>query len=346
MERPGLSPPTLRRAGFVGMLALCAAWPANARAQAVTVRGRIYDARSGGAAIQNAVVLLEGTSGTLSDRSGGFTLRGVTPGPHALRVRALGYEDLVLALTVERDTTLSIGLTPAPIRLDSLGVTMRKIKLDGSVKDTLTNAAIADAEVSSDQGHLESTNLFGTFGLGKVFEGAPIRLTIRAFRYLQLDTTVVPKRGRRYPFDLVRDPLMSRMIDEYVERLDVRGGKRVTRYRPPVDRDELARMRPNTSLLEVLQRQFPAPIVRSIGCLFVDEFEYRFGKGDDGYRRSVYEGTFVNDVQRVELYEFPGEGRLIMVRVYTTRFFKQRVGGSKPLVTPSMIETPKGFFCR
>jgi hypothetical protein len=310
------------------------------------VGGRVYDPASNDAGVQNATVLLDRSGGTLSKPDGSFTLRAMSRGPHVIRVRALGYQDLEITLSITRDTTLFLALRRAPIELGGVGVVLEKIDFDGVVRDPRTNSWLADAEVTSDQGHQEWTNLFGRFDLDDVFDGPPLRMVVRAFRYLPLDTTFIPNDRKRLTFDLAVDPVVARMIGAYVERLDVRGGKRVLRYRPPLDRDELARLRANTTLREVLEQRFPPFVVRSIGCLFVDEFEYRFGKDDDDYRRSVYEGTYVNDVERIELFEFPGEGRLIMVRVYTADFFRTHVSRAHELATPSMIETPMGFFCR
>lgn len=323
---------------------LIVALPERAEGQmGLVVGGRVVDARSG-AGLSNALLRLEGHGAVLSEERGTFRFEGVSPSRYSLRVEAFGYEDLVATIEVERDTVLTVALEILPIELDGLTVTLETVDFEGRVRDPRTDSWVLDAEVRSDQGHHESTNLYGGFGLDDVFDGPPLRLIIRAFRYLPLDTTFVPDDEERYPFDLSPDPVMSRMIEAYVDRLDERAGKRIYPYQPALNRQDLARFSPGRSLRAIMEAKYPLHIVRRIGCLFLDEHEYRFRS--EGERISVMEGTVANDLERIELLEFPGEGRLIMARVYTRRFFQRRVGTSDKLDRPSMISTPVGFMCR
>ena len=50
------------------------------------------------------------------------------------------------------------------------------------------------------------------------------------------------------------------------------------------------------------------------------------------------------ELHRIEMYEFPGMGRLFMVRFYTRRYFQRTMGSDEPLERPSM--TMDGRFCR
>jgi hypothetical protein len=137
---------------------------------------------------------------------------------------------------------------------------------------------------------------------------------------------------------------MTRMIDRYVTRLDDRAGKYIYEYQPALNRDDLATFSPNVTLRDVIERKYSAYVFRSILCFFIDEQEYRFISDD--HRISVLEGTFTNDLERIEILELPGEGRLFMVRAYTREFFQRHVGVPHDLATPSVVVTWGGVFCR
>src|SRR5688572_13715925 len=94
-------------AALVAALASLAALPEGARAQGLVVRGRVYDPTSNGAGVQNATVTLVGRGATLSNGDGAFVFRGVPRGAYELRVTALGYEELQVALELVRDTMLA-----------------------------------------------------------------------------------------------------------------------------------------------------------------------------------------------------------------------------------------------
>lgn len=324
-------------------LAAIATLPTCLSAQRVELSGRVFDPAADDSGVQNAVVVLEGRGAQLSDRNGDFRFRGIPVGAYTLRVTAPGYEELRLRVSLVRDTALAVALRPDPIAIAGVGVVLgRRMEVNGQVRDPATNSWVSRAEVLSDQGHTEYTNLFGRFDLDDVFDGPLLRITINAFRYLPLDTTFVPDRDERYAFDLLPDPVMARMVENFLARLDDRRPARNYWYEPTLNRDDLARMKPSTSLREVLEREFPPTKGRRIVCLLVDEWMYNF-MGDEGYRRSVYDGTFVNDVERVELLEF-GPGYM-MARVYTRAYFLEHVGSSAKLAVPSLIVTPSGVFC-
>jgi hypothetical protein len=280
----------------------------------------------------------------LSSDGGIFRFERVLSGDYPFHVEALGYKDFSATVAVNHDTVFVAPLEILPIELEGLSVTLGTLDFDGRVRDPRTDSYVFDAEVRSDQGHRKSTNLGGRFDLDDVFDGPPLRLMISGFRYLPLATTFVPDDEERYPFDLAPDPVMTRMIDAYVARLDVRAGERMYEYRPPLNRTDLARFPVNLSLRAAMERQYYPHIVRRIGCLMLDEREYIFHS--EAERISVLEGTFANELERIELFEFPGEGRLFMARVYTRRFFQRHVGTSGELDTPSMISTPGGMLCR
>jgi hypothetical protein len=256
----------------------------------------------------------------------------------------MGFRDFAATLDVHADTLLVVVLEMLPIALEGVTVRLRTLDFAGRVRDPDTDSWIPGAIVRTDQGHRESSNLFGRFDLDDVFDGPALRLVIQAFRFMPLDTTFIPDEEERYPFDMAPDPVMTRMIDNYVARLDDRAGKRIYEYQPALNREELAQFSANATLLQVMEREYSPHIVRGILCLFLDEQEYRFAFDEE--RVSVFEGTFANDLERIELLEFPGEGRYFMARVYTRRFFQRHVGVPHELAAPSLIVTWGGVFCR
>lgn len=323
---------------------LFAARPVAARAQVTwAVSGRVVDSQSG-AGLPNALVRLDGVGAMLSFDGGLFRFERVPSGVYPLHVEALGYEPFDVTVLVNDDSDVVVALEIRPVEVDGVTVTLRRIDFDGRIVDPRTGSSVADAQITSDQGHEKRSNLFGRFDLDDVFEGADLRLVIGAFGYLPLDTTFIPDHEERYPFGLSQDPVMTRMIDAYVTRLDDRGGDHLYKFRPALNREDLAQLRANTSLQRILESKYPLHLIRRIGCFFLDEREYRFTSDEE--RVSVLEGTFANDIERVELFDFPGEGRLVMARIYTRRYFMLHVGSPGELSRPSMIVTPGGVLCR
>jgi hypothetical protein len=293
--------------------------------------------------VSNAVATLEGLGSVLSDESGVFVLRGVPLGTHQLSVQALGYSEVRFPLVLAGDTLLEVHLSPEPIALDSVTVMLGKTDLRGRVADRTGDRFVVGADVASDQGHRATTNREGAFVLRDIFDGPPIGLTVRAFRYLPLDTVLDSEPPVAHQIGLAVDPFMASMLREYSERLDKRTNELRYLDQPPLDRAALDDLSPNTSLQRALEARYPRHIVRRIMCFVIDEREYRFsGRGE---RTSVLEGTFVSDIERIELLEFPSDTRLLMARVYTTRFVQRHVLSTAPMARPSMILTPGGLFC-
>ena len=135
------------------------------------------------------------------------------------------------------------------------------------------------------------------------------------------------------------------MISAYVARLDERAGDNMYRQQAALNREDLSQFSGHASLRRVMEAKFPRHILRRISCFFVDEHEYAWFDTLEG-RLNLLEGTVAGELERVELLEFPGEDRLFMARVYTRRFFQGQVGSPDDLVTPSVVSTWGGTFCR
>ncbi len=332
------------RVTLLSFLAIACLVPVPLVAQiGVSVSGRVLDADSD-EGVQNARITLEGHGSRLSNSDGLFTFRDVSRGEYELLLDAFGYESLRLLLLVRADTMLTLSLNAAPIELDSIIVESRTIDFDGRVRDPRAPSYVSGANVWSDQGHDETSSLSGRFDLDDVYDGVLLRVLISSFSYLPLDTTFVPDDEARRVFNLVPDPIVARMIEAYTARLDDRAGEWAYEYQPPLGRQDLARFSTNTTLQRAMEAKYPLHIVRRIRCFMLDEREYVFNSDEE--RVSVLEGTFVGELERIELLEFPGIARLLMARVYTRLYYQRHVGTNQELRTPSMIDTPGGVFCR
>ncbi len=118
--------PVVRMIGGIG-LALAAAAPLAG--QAGTIGGSVAD--SGGSAISNASLIVEGTGlRTTSGSQGRYEIRGVPAGTHTVRVRAIGYQAAAVEVTlapgdlVDQDFTLgrsTVQLAPIDVVVGSRG---------------------------------------------------------------------------------------------------------------------------------------------------------------------------------------------------------------------------------
>ncbi len=313
--------------------------PASVESQVgVDVLGRVFDV-STGSGVQNAIVTLEDHGSALSGVDGVFTFSDVAPREYTLRVEAFGYVTAAQSVVVDGALTVQVALDPDPVRIDSISVDLSTLDFDGRVRDPRTESNVLDARVITSQGHEERSNLFGRFDLDDVYEHVPLRMVIEAFGYVPLDTTLVPDDEERHAFELMPDPVMDRMIEHETRRLEDRAGAHYYRHGAVVERDDLARVTDNWSLQLILERNYPAHLLRRVGCFFIDERLIRARQE----RTMVLQGTMANELQRIEVLEFPGPSRRIMVRVYTRGFFQRLVGSHRPLATPEMVS---GGICR
>lgn len=111
-------------AWFVGVAALCLAVAHRTGAQVPgELRGRLTNARTA-QPIENAQVEVVGMPSTRSTGSGEYVIRGLEPGPHTVRVRALGFAErsAEVAIANGRSTTLDLALVPSAISLDAVRV--------------------------------------------------------------------------------------------------------------------------------------------------------------------------------------------------------------------------------
>lgn len=334
---------TLFRRGFAAAVAVLALqlfpW-ANPLAgqELVVVRGSVVDATSA-AGVTNAIVTLEGQGGVLSNDAGEFRFERVAPGSYSLTVLAFGYVDLTTSIVVADETQLTIPLEPEPIALDSLSVEASTVDLDGRVRDDEHGANVYDAQIVSDQGHRVRTGWHGRFDLGDVYEGVPIRLIISGFGFAPLDTTLTPEDDDdRHDFELGPDSIGLKMIAAQAQRLDDRANDTAQVYRPyhtrpTVDRDDMARYASRATLQTMLESMYNMRTLRRVGCFVIDERAVR----SRVERTHVLQTMLPQEVERIEVIEFPDQAGVLMMRVYTRRFFQQLVATNRPLRTPNYV---------
>ena len=110
------------------MLAAALASGSRATAQApvgATVTGTVRE-RLNDVALPLATVSLDGTDHVVFTRGGGaFAMAGVSPGPHTLRVRQIGFAPATLRVTVPDSGTADAGVT----RLERLAVSLASIEV-------------------------------------------------------------------------------------------------------------------------------------------------------------------------------------------------------------------------
>lgn len=312
--------------------------PIGAQGQVTTLSGRVFDADNQ-QGIQNAVVSIEGYGFRLTEPTGEFRFDGVAAGDHVLTVEAFGYT--TVTLRVRSPAEVSIPLEPAALSLDSLLIESRTLDFDGRVRDPRLDYSVKDARVTTDQGHEEWSNAHGRFDLDDVREGVILRVSIRGFGYLPVDTAFVPDDDGRHDFDLVPDPLVAEMIEVQHRRLAARAGEFLYEFRPALTRDLLSQHMGTGTLETIVESRYPPTVYRSIGCILVDDEPVRH-RWD---REWVIRNTIPEDLERIELLEVPGPGRSFALRVYTRRYFQILIAGTTEenlnvVLERSLIDNP------
>ncbi len=317
-----------RRWGLAALVAVIL--PSGAAGQVgVPVEGLVV--LEGGAAVEGALVELDGLPPTVTDPLGGFRFEDVPTGPRRIRVTAFGYVSRTDTVDIRGDRPLRVVLDPAPFRLDSLIVSARRTELQGRVRDPDREVDVVGAEIWTGFGEVTESGGGGRFEV-EAWEGVPIRVLVRAFRYLPLDTLVTPGSGR-VTLRLTEDPLVARMLAVEVERLDDRaGGRRAVGMRP-LGREELDRWR-GAPLDEVLRFEFPRRS-RRLRCVVLDE---------RALTPMNAEGVLLTLTAReVERMEFLFDGA--MLRIYTATFMRRMLGGGIELRTPVYVDQARPPFC-
>jgi hypothetical protein len=293
----------------------------TAAAQQATVSGRVVESgtRTG---ILGAAIELPGRVPALTGADGTFEITGVASGSYTLRVEALGYARASLDLVVSGDTALTIELDRAPIELDSLVVESRDVTVKGEVRDKVRDIGLLNAEVYTSTGFAKQTDGGGRFSIGDVPANVPLVILVEEFGYLPLTTTIVPENDTTIRFELVDDPVVTRMIEHEMTRIAERAGEKRYPFEPTIQRDELLRSR-NGSLKGVIRRRYRRPI----GCWVLDERRYPFEVLDN-----VLEGMRPDEVEHIDALWYGRGKSSLLIRIYTRDFVRRMIGRPDLLV--------------
>jgi hypothetical protein len=317
--------------------------PGGSAAQAgVTVLGRAFDGDTD-VGVQNVIVTLEGYGSTLTNTEGRFRFRGVAPGGYILRVEGFGYATVSLTVQLNADTSLDLPLEAAPLPIDSIVVEAGSVDLRGRVRDPARDFYLVDAQVLTRGRDPLWTDTQGRYELKDQPEGVPVSVTIRAFGYLPVDTTLVPDDDERYVFELVRDAFAEAMIDTQVRRIADHAGGRLTFGRGTMDRAEVLRYAGSHTVSTMLEFEYPQATLSRIVCTFIDDRQADGAGGAlGGEMAAATLGRLVpEEIERVELLQFGGvRSPPLMLQIYTRSFIMEMATKNLPLRTPTI--TPFG----
>jgi hypothetical protein len=317
---------TIRALALAGGALATGFAPVAAQTELV-VQGRVYDAGSG-EGIANAVVSLDGHGSVLSAADGSFRFDRVLPSAYTLRVDAFGYAPESLTVLVDRDTTVEVPVRVAPFLLDSLVVERRMLDLEGRVRDSTRDLDLIDADVLVDGEERARTDSHGRFALDGVLADARVRVVIRAFGYLPLDTTVVPRLGTGHLFELQPDTLVERLVAAQVERIEDRAAVRRAALMRPMNRERLLAHAGRRTLADVLVWEYGERRLRAVECVMLDE-EQLFG----AWQPASLFHILPEELERIEFLGRNGS----MLRIYTRDFMREMISRDVELRTPTLF---------
>lgn len=216
---------------------------------------------------------------------------------------------------------MTIQLEASAIPLDSLPVELRAVDIEGVVRDPANDFSLV---VLTDQRRSTRTDAHGRFELGGVFEAVPLRIAVRAFGYLPMDSVIDPREDGRYVFELRVDPLVQAMV------VAVRASPRFLAGMRNLDRDRLLRYAGSAIVWDVLLFEYGERELDRVsnGCVLIDEVQHEVGPGT----RALLMHMLPEKLERID-FMFNGS----MLRVYTREFMQQMASRDMPLRRPLMF---------
>jgi hypothetical protein len=212
----------MRRVTPLLVLGVLLALPASSRAQEITGTLRGVVRNETGRPIEYALVTIDPAGAsrqTRTDRDGGFSFLGVSPGDHSLRVTFVGYRPVDRPVQVTRGTLdVEIILESLVTTLAGVEVTARRSGLFGSViaRDSLLPVPEARIEVLGGRVS-DTTGADGIFNFPKLKPGTyMVRVRHSQFESRNI-SVVVPDKGATQLDLVVERGLLSR--DAHMEQL-------------------------------------------------------------------------------------------------------------------------------
>lgn len=333
---------TSRLVGLTGAVLCMGASAARAGAQErFVVDGRVVSAATR-VGVPGIDVVMVGHRLVITDAQGRFRISSVPPGPHTLIARGLGYATTEVLISVTRDTTVIIEVAVQPIELDTLSVQapQSRARIRGRVRDAKLGTWLMDADVSGTPDLEDATDPLGRFDLGKVPTLKPLTVRVTSFGFLPVSVTFEPVRDTTLELTLRPDPIAQRMIDRQKERIDARLESRRYGPTPILDRDELVTKYTNQgTILDVLKQRLGSAQFRRIACIIVDESRFN---------RWRLQALWMDQIERVEIFEMAMFDHPLEVRIYTRDFIKDMIRGQKKLVPRRYViaRSPLDKDCR
>jgi len=322
--------------------------PASAQTGTYEVRGRVTE-RGQDRPIAQAVVQLGELPRVLTDERGEFEIRGVAPGRYPLTVEALGYGTARTTILVTGDVDGRVELDPAPIALDTVGVTPARFDLRGLIREGATGLAAPYVTVRVAGSGETTTTDAGGFRMAGLPRGRHL-VTIEGFGWLPQSREIELDSDTTVRFDLEADPITDRMIATQVERMSERVRSAGFAIRE-IDRSAIVTSRAATpvdvALASISGRVVPCPQSRRPACLggtggstsepvvYIDDRVVQCGL--DYLARYP-----VAAIQRIELIRVR-MGTVGAIRAYTTWYLERLV--TRRVTLPVLDPYVRSFSC-
>jgi hypothetical protein len=324
-----------------GLIALALALGVPAAAQApVILEGQVVE-RDTWEPLVGALVTLEGRTPVVTDRDGWFRFRNVAPGRHRLRVQGFGYQTAEHVLDVATDTLVRIELAVAPVPVPPVVARARQVEVRGVVREAASGLAAEGARVSATVGGATRANRAGRFRLREIPADVPVTVWVQHFGFLPVVVPLEAERDTTLEIALEPDPVAEAMIAAQMERID----RRAEGYRydplPVLEREDLLEYR-NWLLHELIAYHLGPGMTRRIGCIVIDEVSTQ----DSRTQAARFSMMTPAEVHRVEVTEYPGARRALMLRVYTRRFVQAMVNDQAQLVPRELAMRQWAGRCR
>lgn len=112
-------------------------------AQQTSIRGHVYESKSGDAVIFANVILLDTELGTTTDDNGFFTLSGVEPGDYTLRVSYVGYQeqDIPVNFSDQKINYYKVNLEEGGINIGTVSISAEREQARSEVRVSRLNVS-------------------------------------------------------------------------------------------------------------------------------------------------------------------------------------------------------------